>query len=222
MAVEETTRIFTTCRVETCMKTDSTVEKGDVEGLLTEVAEKHGVISIAALEEEGVSKNLLYRHFSGVEEAQQAVIGDVETTCSECGEEFETRQALIGHRNAVSHERQERLRQAREMLGEPQGQYAVYTARIEREADGEEFVYVGMSSSPVGRLAKHLKDSHNESQNISLPAAEGERLSKRPYQFVELIGVEWCETIGQAREVERVTMLEHCLERGDTKVVGGK
>lgn len=204
------------------MPTNATDGDRDVEELLTAVAEKHGEISIAALEEEGVSKNLLYRHFSGVEEAERAVIDDVDYTCSECGEEFETRQALMGHRNAVSHERQERLRQAREMLGDSQGEYAVYTARIEREADGEEFVYVGMSSSPVGRLAKHLKDTRNESQHISLPAAEGESLAKRPYKFVELVGVEWCETLGEAREVERVTMLERCLERGDTKVVGGK
>jgi len=190
--------------------------KQEAEDVLERVADKHGELSIGILDDEGVPHSAVYNYFDGIEDAERSVMDDVEYSCDECGRTFDERNSYLSHTTNADHERLEKRAMAEEMV-DVDSNYVVYAILIERP-DGQVFVYVGLSKDIVSRLVGHLLPD----SVISLPAPEEERLKLQEYEFVDLIEIVECTTKEEAREMERRTMLKHCLRRGDMMVAGGK
>lgn len=198
-------------------------EKGEVVSILQEVYEAHGEISAKALEQENVPTSTVYSRFDSLLDAEEAVVGEVDFVCDDCGREFDDRRGYAVHRASRTEERgcetwEDNFKRVEQEVDGIDCACLVYVLKIQRQCDGKEFFYVGRSVNPVERLTQHMV---GRSGRISQPTPEG-TFEKRDYDFVEIVRTIPCESDARAKEVERKTLLEVAIERDTTDVLGGR
>lgn len=179
-------------------------------------------IKLQDLYDIGVSKSEVYDNFSSLEELEKCVFGieDIDNrtfTCDRCGKEYDNKRSFITHNSAANHTRQEYENKAKGILGDSVNSPIAYKLLIQRKTDGQEFVYVGATESPLWRLTDHMRAANA----ISMPI-DGKLKSTKEYQFLEFLNKVMCSTKEEAKEVERKMYLRHAIENDTIYMLGGK
>lgn len=139
-------------------------------------------------------------------------------TC-DCGASFDTSKGLRAHQSHPGNPCEtSRVRQVVEdKLDSEESPYHVYTIRVRRQTDGQEFYYVGMSTNVGHRIVNHNRDSGR----VFLPTQDG-AMEKQPVEFVGLLDVKPAPSRGRAENLERREMLRVAREKETDKVAGGR